>query len=437
MRALTFDPTISRFIATKALAAVSHAATWGRFSPLKYREVREPPLPSDEWVRVAVGLGGICGTDLATIQLETSPALSALTAFPFVLGHENVGTILEVGRAVSGLAPGTRVTVEPVLSCAARGLSPQCPNCQAGNYNLCLRNTEGPLSPGPMIGACHDTGGSWSPNFAAHHSQVYALPDALSDENALMAEPMASVLHPLLRYPPGERAVVLVVGGGVIGQCAIAALRAMGSPLTIVALVKYAFQGAMASQLGADHAVLLGRGDAHYEAIAALTAAQLRRPMLGKRVLIGGVDLSIDCVGSSRSLDDALALTRPGGKVLVVGLASFPRGVDWTPVWHKELQVVGSSFYCMETWQGRRRRTMEIVLDWMNRGVVDLGRLVTHRFPVHAYREALATAMSKGASHAFKVAFEGELAQSDQKHLTPDQSPGETTQLRAPASHTK
>ncbi len=405
MQALTFNPTIPRFVAAKVLSTVRRRAYWGKFSPLQYREVANPPLPGEDWVRVQVRLGGICGSDLHTIQLDASPAISALTSFPFVLGHENVGTLVDIGSAVRGLTIGQRVTVEPVLPCAARGFALLCPNCAAGNYNLCLRMTEGHLSPGLMIGACRDTGGSWAHSFVAHDSQVFPVPASLSDEEALMAEPTASILHPLLRHQPSDDATVLIIGGGVIGQCAVAALRAMGSRARVVMLAKYPFQGTMAQQQGADEAVLLGRGDAHFEAIANLTVAKLRKPILGKRVLIGGADLTVDCVGSSRSLDDALRLTRAGGKVLVVGLASFLRGVDWTPIWLKELQVVGSSFYGLEEWRGHRWRTMEIVLDWMAQNVVNLGWLVTHQFPLSAYREALSTAMGKEQTSAFKVAF--------------------------------
>ena len=156
MRALVFNPTIPRFLVTKALGTVSRAAVMARTSALQFREIPEPPLPGDEWVRIGVRLGGICGSDLHTIRLETSPAMSALTSFPFVLGHENVGAVLEAGRAVPTLRPGQRVTVEPVLPCAARGV-PACPLCAAGRYNLCVRTTEGHLSPGLMIGACRDT----------------------------------------------------------------------------------------------------------------------------------------------------------------------------------------------------------------------------------------------------------------------------------------
>ncbi len=403
MKALVFNPTIPRFLATKALARVSRRAVWGPLAPLQFREVPDPPLPSADWVRVRVQLGGICGSDLHTIQLVTSPALSALTSFPFVLGHENVGTLVEIGRDGDGLQVGQRVTVEPTLPCAARGVPP-CPNCAAGQYNRCLRTADGHLSPGLMIGACRDTGGSWSGAFVAHRSQVLPVPDVVGDEDALMAEPMACAVHPLLAAPPADRSTVLVIGGGVIGQCAVAAVRALGSSARIVALVKHPFQGEMARLLGANDVVRLRRDDGYYDVIADLVGGVLRRPMLGRRVLVGGADLTLECVGSSRSLDDALRLTKPGGHVTLLGLASVA-SVDWTPVWWKELHVTGSYVYGMEYWQGRTGKTMELVLDWMARGTLQLGRLVTHRFPLSAYRDALRTAMGKAHSQAFKVAF--------------------------------
>ncbi len=405
MKALVFNPTIPRFVATKAFSAITRSAVSGPFAPLRYREMAEPALPGEDWIRVRVRLGGICGSDLHTIRLDTSPAMSALTSFPFVLGHENVGTVLEVGRAAAGWQAGQRVTVEPVLPCAARGVPP-CPHCAAGRYNLCVRTTEGHLSPGLMIGACRDTGGSWSPAFVAHRSQVLPVPEGVRDEEALMAEPMACAVHPLLAHPPSDRSTVLVIGGGVIGQCAVAAVRAVGSAARVIALVKYPFQEEMARALGADATVRLRRGDGYYDELADLLGGTVRRPMLGRRVFIGGADLTIECVGSSRSLDDALRLTGPGGSVVLLGLASVPSGVDWTPVWWKELRVTGSYIYAVDRWQGRTGKTMELVLDWMARGTVRLGALVTHRFPLKDYRVALRTAMGKAESKAFKVVFE-------------------------------
>src|SRR2546422_4310177 len=351
MKAILFNPTIPRFLVTKVLSAVSRAAVWGPRWPLQSGDTAEPPLPGDDWVRVGVRLGGICGSDLHTIHLDTSPAMSALTSFPFVLGHENAGTVLEVGRGVPALRPGQRVTVEPALPCVARGV-PLCQNCGAGRYSVCPRTTEGHLSRGVMVGAGRDTGGRWSAAFVAHHSQVLRGPDGVTVECALMAEPMACAVHPLLASPPPDQSTVLVIGGGVIGQCAIAAVRVIGSGARVIALVKYPFQGDAARRLGADTVVLLRRGDRYFDEVADAVGGTLRRPMIGRRVLIGGADLTIECVGSGRSLDDALRLTAPGGRVILLGLAAGPPRGDWAPIWGEKGRVTGRDSYGREQRRG-------------------------------------------------------------------------------------
>ncbi len=405
MRALVFHPTIPRYLVTRAFGRISRHAYWSALSPLALREIPEPRLPGPDWVKVRTRLGGICGSDLHMIRLQTSPLASAFTSFPFVPGHENVGTVAETGPAVTGVAVGQRVVVEPTLPCVTRSIEP-CPFCARGEYQLCERTTEGKLAPGLLIGACRDTGGSWGEYFVAHRSQVFPLPDSVSDKNALLAEPMASALHPLLRHPPRDDQTVLVIGGGIIGQLLVASLRALGSRARILLLARYPFQAEMAKRLGADHGILVGRSDEHYEAVARLTGGRLIRPMLGRRVLVGGgADWAAECAGTDRAIDDALRLARPGGVVVPLGLPAIPRTVDWTPLWLKELRVVGSYTYAWESWNGQRRRTLEIVLDWMASGKVDLGFLVTHTFALEQFRQALHVALAKAGTASFKVAF--------------------------------
>ncbi len=401
-----FHPSIPRYLLTRAVGQLWPAAYWGPLAPIALCQVPDPPLPGPDWVRVRVRLGGICGSDLHLLTLQTSPAASAFASFPFVPGHENVGVVVEAGPDVRDLRPGGRVVVEPVLPCRVRGLAEPCAACARGDYHLCVRTTEGHLSPGLMVGACRDTGGSWGETFVAHRSQVLPVPEGVSDENALLSEPAACALHPLLRHPPRDGATVLVVGGGAIGQAVVACVRALRPEARVLALVKYPHQAHMARRLGADHVVLLRGRDGHYDELAELLRARLLRPMLGKRVVAGGAEWVVDCVGSGRSLDDAFRLAAPGGTVVVLGLASFPRGVDWTPVWLKELRVVGSYTYAVERWEGRTVRTLELVLDWMAQGRLDLGALVTHRFLLSRYRDAFRTALGKAQANAFKVAFE-------------------------------
>src|SRR2546427_13037862 len=153
---------------------------------------------------------------------------------------------------------------------------------------MCLRTTEGHLSPGLMIGACRDTGGSWSAALVAHHSQVLRVPEGVTDECALRAEPMACAVHPLLASPPPDQSTVLVIGGGVIGQCAIAAVRVIGGGARVIALVKYPFQGDAARRLGADTGVLLRRGDRYFDEGADAVGGGPPRAPIGPRGLVGG-----------------------------------------------------------------------------------------------------------------------------------------------------
>lgn len=406
MRALAFHPTVPRYLLTRAAGVAWTSAYWSSLSPLRLRDLPDPPLPGPDWVRVRTRLGGICGSDVHLVTLHASPSTSPFASFPFVPGHENVGVVVETGNGVRDLKPGQRVVVEPPLPCRVRGLPEVCDPCRVGDYHLCLRTTEGHLSPGLMVGACRDTGGSWGENFVAHRSQVLPLGDGVSDFNALLSEPAACALHALLRWMPAESDTVLVVGGGAIGQAVVACLRALGSGARVVALVKYPFQAERALQMGANHAVRLAGQDGHYDALADLLGARLVKPMLGKRSVVGGARLVVDCVGSARSLDDSLRLAGPKGTVVVLGLASLPKGVDWTPVWLKELRVVGSYAYAVDNWKGQRVRTLELVLRWMEEGRLDLSSLVTHTFPIRNYRGALRTVLGKAGVRAFKVAFE-------------------------------
>lgn len=404
MKALQFDDSIARYAVAKVLGRVHRSAFWGPLSPIRYREVPEPALPGPQWVKVRTRYGGICGSDLNTIRLADSPSLSAFVSFPSTLGHENVGILAEVGDEVEGFQPGDRVVVEPTLACAVRGVEPPCDACRRGETALCRHFTHGPLSSGLELGSCRDVGGSWSPFFVAHRSQLYRVPDHVSDENALMVEPFAVGLHAVLRHMPSAGETALVLGSGVIGLCVVAALRALGCTARLIAVARYEFQEAMARRLGADH-VLRARGEDLYRAAAEATGASLLKPILGKPVLVGGADVVFECVGSATSVDDSLRLVRSGGTVVLIGLAGLLRQVDWTPVWLNEVQVLGSFIYGMETFQGRRLHTFDLALDQIGRGSPDLSFLVTHRFRLHEYRRALAAAASRNKNRLIKAVF--------------------------------
>ena len=121
---------------------------------------------------------------------------------------------------------------------------------------------------------------------------------------------------------------LLILGCGTIGLLTIAALRAVGCRCRILAAARYPHQQAFARALGADK--IIGADHTLYDAICADTNAERYQPEIGRPTFIGGVDTTFDCVGSARTIDDALRLTRARGNVVVVGMPGIPSGVDWT-----------------------------------------------------------------------------------------------------------
>ncbi len=405
MQALQFTDSIPRYVLSKLIGTGYPAIFWSDLACLRLAEVPLPALPTPEWLRIDTRYGGICGSDLGLILLHSSPSSSPFTSFPFTLGHENVGVVAETGAAVQDISVGQRVVVNPLLACAARGFTDPCEMCAQGETNLCQRFREGAIAPGMLMGVCCDTGGSWSQSFVAHQSQIIPVPDNVSDEAAVLAEPFAVALHAVLRNRPRDDQTVLVVGAGVIGLLTLAAIRAIGSRARVLITARHPFQVAMAERLGADLIIRPKRGAGFYHQVAEATGARVLKPIIGKQIVLGGIDIVYECVGSPSTVDDALRLTSSGGTMVLVGLAASPRGVDWTPIWLNEVRVHGSFCYADEEFEEERIPTLALALKLMAEGRVDLAPLLTHRFELADYRQALETVTSKGKSGVIKAAF--------------------------------
>ncbi len=408
MRAVTFHIAMPRWLACKALGWFSRRVFWSRLSTLRLRDIPEPPLPGPDWVRVRPRLGGICGSDLATILLGHPPDVfaKALIREPVVMGHENVGVVVERGPAAREVPEGLRVNVEPMIACAARGLEP-CPACRAGQFSACANQAQGRDGLGFSIGYSGRVGGSWSEGFVAHVSQLVPVPEALTDEQAVLVDALSASVHAVLRRPPAEAdRQVLVLGAGLIGLGIVATLRALGFAGRVTAVARYPFQKALALDLGADEAWDrddLARADL-YRRLADRYNLRPVRGMFGRPVLFGGPDLVYDALGHRRSVDDALRVVRPGGTVVLVGMG-HPRWVDWDPIPHKQITVVGSHGRGIETWRGRRLHTYRVVHELMAEGRFPADRLLTHVFPLEEYRSALEVLTAKGRHAAVHAAL--------------------------------
>lgn len=399
VNAVVFAAPIPTYILTKLSGAISPGLFLGPHACTKLTHVDAPALPSDRWVRIRTRLGGVCGSDLAIVSLSASPSTSPLSSFPFVLGHENVGDVVEVGAGVRGVKTGQRVVVNPLLACASRGIEPPCSACAAGMPSRCEHFTDGALAPGMMIGTTRGLGGSWGESFVAHESQVVPVPDGVSDEAALMTEPFACAVHAVRADLPaaGERA--LVIGAGTIGLVTVAALRALSPGTQVTVVARHRFQEEAARKLGAQAVV---RGSS-YDELARAGGTRLLQPILGPPIGVGGFDRTCVCVTGSSAVANAMRFTRAGGVVTLLGNVTSLPGLDWSPVWLKELTLRGSVTYGHHG--GAGPDAFREALDLIATGRAPLGALVTHTFPLSEVGKALAAASGKKGSGSIKVAL--------------------------------
>jgi threonine dehydrogenase-like Zn-dependent dehydrogenase len=355
---------------------------------LKLGDVAEPELPTPEWRRVTPLLSGICGSDLAAIGGHASLYLDPLTSYPFVPGHEVVGT----------LDDGSRVVVEPALGCAVRGIDPPCPRCAEGRPGLCYNVTDGPIQVGLQTGYCADTGGGWGEVLVAHPSQLHAVSDSLSDEAAVLIEPFACCIHAALRGGATKDDVVVVSGAGTIGLLTIAAVRLFTPPRRLIAIAKHPTQRDLARELGADQVIA---PDEVFQRVRFATGAR-RLEGMNRSLLLGGADVTFECVGRADSLNDAVRFTREGGTVVAVGMPGEEK-VDWAPIWQRELTVTGAYAYGAEP-KRKGARTFSLALEAAPE--LHLERLTGPLFGLGDYKDAIAYAMSAGRLGAVKVGFD-------------------------------
>ena len=404
MQAVQYIKSVPRYLMVRFLGKRWNWLYTSGTSCIRLTEIQAPKLPTPDWVKIRTRLSGICGSDLATITAKGSPYFSPFTSCPFVLGHEVVGEIAEIGSQVEGYTVGDRVVIEPVLSCKIRGLEPQCRQCQQGQFANCENITRGNISAGIQTGYCRDTGGGWSPHFLAHRNQIHRIPDDLPDEIAVLVEPFACALHSVLKADIRDTDELLIIGAGTVGLLTIAAIRAIGKSNRILVVAKYAHQRKLAQALGANE--ILSPGADLYTHFCRLTQAESHQPELGKPVLLGGVDVSFDCVASGTTIDDALRFTGPRGRVMLVGMPAIPKNIDWTSIWYKELKVSGTYTYGIETYEGEQIRTFTLGIRLLRRMGNRILPLIGEPFLLKDYRNALMAALHTGKSGAVKTVFD-------------------------------
>jgi threonine dehydrogenase-like Zn-dependent dehydrogenase len=386
-------------------------------TPMRVVDLPDPGFVRPDWVLTRPRLTGICGSESKQAFFDyasfTSPEragsfadnpMKGFVSFPHVMGHEVVADVVALGPEADGLAVGDRVVLNPWLTCAPRGVDPPCPACDAGDLSQCWSFGVGPIAPGIHTGMCTDVPGGFGELMPAHDSMLFRVPDAITDEQAVFADPFAVSLHGVTRHPPAPGARVLVYGAGALGTSAIAILRALHPDVEIMAVARFATQAALAQHLGATVVEPEPR-QALVEAVAEWSGGVLRPADGLPMAFPGGIDVVYDTVGAAETLEVGARVLRARGTLVKLGMHGPARWED-TPVYFKELRFTGSNAFGVEEVDGVRRHGIAHYLDLVASGRIDLTGMLTHTFPLDEWRDAFAALADQEASGAIKVAID-------------------------------
>ena len=367
------------------------------------------PLRPD-WVVTRPILSGVCGSDAKLVlgdfgEGDIDNPMAAFSSLPHVPGHEVVAEVVSLGPAASGVEPGQRVVLNPWLTCGPRGIDPPCPACRAGDLSLCWSFTAGDLGPGVHVGVTTDAPGAWAELLAAHDSMLIPVPDGVSDELAVLADPFAVSMHAIVRHPPPPGGRALVYGAGALGCTSVAALRALYPDVEVAVVARFEAQAELATRFGAAKVVRHEPREAVVEELAAWSGGVLHAPLLGLPVAHpGGIDVVYDTIAKPETFEVGARLLRERGTLVQTGV-STPGRWEWTPVYFKELNIAGSNAFGVEEVDGVRKHAIAHYLDLTAAGRVDLSGMLTHRFALEQWWDALKVLARQEQSGAVKVAF--------------------------------
>lgn len=321
------------------------------------REFAQQAGPGDVLVRVtAVGL---CGSDLHWYR--EAGIGDATLARPLVLGHEFVGVILEGPRA------GERVVADPADPCG------RCQACLGGRANVCLA---------ARFAGFGTTDGALRTVMPWPKRLLHRLPDAMGDDEATLLEPLGVALHALDLGQIGVGGRAGVYGCGPLGLLIVALLRITGAAV-IVATDREPHRVEMARMMGATHGFVVGDADADAAAM----------PVDRRHARDERVDVAFEVSGDDDALSDAMAATRPGGRVVLVGIPTGDRSsFEAATARRKELTLQ----LCRRMLAADLPRA--IALGQARR--IALSSLITHRYPLDEVTDAFATLASR---HGLKV----------------------------------
>lgn len=296
------------------------AAVWHGYKDIRIEEVNEPVIKKG-YVKIKVDYAGICGTDRHEyvgpnfIPVEKPHRLTGRVA-PLIIGHEFSGSIVEIGDGVCDYKIGDRVTANGSLTCK------ECEMCRSGRYNVCKKLG--------FLGVGED--GAFAEYVNVEAERLFIIPEGVTQKQATLAEPLACGIHATNLVGDIKNKTVVVIGPGIIGLSCFFAAKIAGAKKVLV------------TGIGNDRKALIEKYGGEYIDTTGIDVIEYVNNWSEGDL----ADVVYECVGSQFTLNSSISITKPGGKLMVMGVFEKPPLIDMNTLQEAERTILTSQAHVGE-----------------------------------------------------------------------------------------
>jgi L-iditol 2-dehydrogenase len=315
---------------------------------MEMMDIPTPLLVNSDDVKIKMSVVGVCGSDVH--YYKNGKIGSQLVGYPFPVGHEGAGIVVETGYKVKRVKPGDAVAIEPAMPCH------KCDQCLAGRQHTCRKLR--------FLGCPGQAAGCLTEYIVMPEESCFPLGNILKPDHGAISEPLAIGVYAVKRSDSPENPATGILGFGPIGMSVMLAAKAMGTG-NIYITDKIDERLEIARK---ENAILACNPDREN----VVNKLKEKEPL--------GFDVIFECCGKQEAVDQAVELLKPGGRLMVVGIPEFDKwtlNVDKTR--HKEINIL---------FVRRQVNCVQASLDMMEAGTVNIQNMITHRFPFARTKEA-------------------------------------------------
>jgi L-iditol 2-dehydrogenase len=312
------------------------------------KDIPEPQIVKPGDVKIKMSVVGICGSD---IHYFTQGQIgSQVVEYPFAVGHEGAGIVVETGKNVKRVKPGDAIAIEPAMPCW------ECDQCLAGRHHTCRKLR--------FLGCPGQAEGCLTEYIVMPEESCFPLTGRLNHDHGSISEPLAIGVYAVKKSGGVKGLDIGILGFGPIGMSVMLAAKAEGAgSFTVTDKI----QPRLTIALKEGASFLFNPDEKDFTA-----KLKQHHPL--------GLDVVFECCGKQEALDQAVDILKPGGRLVVVGIPEFDRwsmSVELTRRKELSLQYIRRQVDCVET-----------ALELMENGKTDISNMVTHRFPFDKTKEA-------------------------------------------------